>query len=400
MIALTDTTHSLGIILEVSPSVAYNISYVDTTATVHTPGSVQGVISTGVVIQTLLAAPSAGVSRGIKLITLWNQSGFATQCTIWKIVSGVNYALFRCTLYNTDTLVFTPEQGFRIFDATGKPRIGWENPTPAWSQIINLRKVGTAPDAIGYEYCFGKDNGFPGPWTPGTPGVGGRDCLGTSISTDVGCIPLPDMTGIGITRRRFMERWDIVSNVANQYYLFDILKVYTGWVITQTTTQFTGSGALIPARDVNGTQNGDGLLVGLLVTTATTNAAVISNTTIGFADQAGSPVTASMQAAIGFQLPATAVAGTIVWFSMPAGSTGVRYIQNITLNTSYVTGAIAVFIARPLGQASVVANASQTVIWGNPGIPIYNKSTILAGCIASSVTVPYINSSVYFTDRF
>jgi hypothetical protein len=400
MIALTDTTHSLGIILEVSPGIHYNISYVDTTATVHTPGSVQGLISTGVTIQTLLAAPAAGVTRGIKLITIVNIAAANSQCTIYKIVSGTNYLLFRCTLFEYDTLVFTPEQGFRLFDNTGKEKFGWQNTTPAWSQIVTLRKVGTAPDAIGYEYSFGKDFGVPGPWPPGTPGLGGRNCIGTSLSTDPGCLTLPSMTGLGITRRRFLERWDLVSNVANQYYLYDILKIYTGWVVTQTTTQFTGSGALIPSRDANGLQNGDGLLVGLLVTTATTNAGVISNTTIGFADQAGSPVTATMQAAVGFQLPATAVAGTIVWFSMPAGSNGVRYIQNVTLGTSYGAGAVAVFIARQLAQTSVVANVPQTIIWDNPGIPIYNQSCILAGSIAAATTVPYINSSLYFCDRF
>lgn len=397
MIALTDTTHSLTILLELSPSVAYHIAYVDTTATLHTPGSVQGVITTGVSVQTLLAAPSAGVSRGIKLITLVNQAASPTQCTLYKTVSGTNYQLFRCTLYNLDSLVFTPERGFVICDIGGRQKIEFEQPTPEWSQIYSLRKVGTAPDAIGYEYCFGKDNGVPGPWSPGSPGVGGRDCVGISVA-DVGCIPLTSMTGLSF-RSRYLERWDLFSNVANTYYLFDMIRVHTGWVVTQTTTQYTGTGLVIPARDCNGLQVGDGLLVGILVTTATTNAAAISNTTIGFSDNTGTSVVASMQAAVGFQLPATAVAGTIVWLSMPAGSSGVRYIQNVTLGTSYGGGAIAVFIARPLGQVSVAANVPQSVTWGNPGIPIYNGSCILAGSIASATTVPTLTSTVYFSDR-
>ena len=53
--------------------------------------------------------------------------------------------------------------------------------------------MGTPHEAAGQYYCFAKDAGAPGAWSPGTPGVNGRNTNGT-LSADAGCISagIPD----------------------------------------------------------------------------------------------------------------------------------------------------------------------------------------------------------------
>ena len=50
-------------------------------------------------------------------------------------------------------------------------------------------KTGTAADVAGCWYCTAKDAGFPGAWSPGTPGINGRVTNGTTAA-DNGCIPI------------------------------------------------------------------------------------------------------------------------------------------------------------------------------------------------------------------
>ncbi len=63
--------------------------------------------------------------------------------------------------------------------------------------------------------------------------------------------------------------------------LLDYLWINTGLVVTTLTAQAITPVSL-PARDMFETTNGDGVIAGILVTTATTNAAVIANTTISY----------------------------------------------------------------------------------------------------------------------
>jgi hypothetical protein len=135
--------------------------------------------------------------------------------------------------------------------------------------------------------------------------------------------------------------------------LIDLMWINTGLVVTTITAQAITPVAL-PARDATGTTNGDDVQFGVLVTTATTNAAAITNMTISYTNQAG---TAGKVGTIS-SFPATAVAGTLVPFQLATGDTGIRSVQSITLGTTLTAGAISLIGYRIISMAPhLVANA-------------------------------------------
>lgn len=111
--------------------------------------------------------------------------------------------------------------------------------------------------------------------------------------------------------------------------------------ITTTTAQAISSPTW-PARDRNGSTNGDGVLIGIEVSTITGNAGAITNTTLDYTNSAG---TAGRTGTI-TSVPATLEAGTFIFFHLNAGDTGVRSVQGVTLGTSYVSGTIHLVAVR------------------------------------------------------
>ena len=158
-------------------------------------------------------------------------------------------------------------------------------------------------------------------WAWGTPGVNGRNTDGTN-SADFGCIPIANPS----TGGNYLTELQMASSVNHTHLFFDVLWVNTGIVVTTTTAQTINSVAW-PARDLNGTTNGAGVQIGILVTTATTNGSAITNCTMSYTNQDGTAGHTATMASF----PATAVVGSVVWFQLHAGDTGVRSIQSITL---------------------------------------------------------------------
>lgn len=129
-------------------------------------------------------------------------------------------------------------------------------------------------------------------------------------------------------------------------WLVDRLWQNSGIVVTTTTAQTINS-VTWPARDKNGSTNGDGVLVALEVRT-TTGAANVNNSTLEYTNQAGtSGRVGSFNTT--FYVPASAVGGFIP-FSLQGADTGVRSIQSITLNTSLISGAVHLVAYRTLAM--------------------------------------------------
>jgi hypothetical protein len=176
--------------------------------------------------------------------------------------------------------------------------------------------------------------------------------------------------------------------------------VNTGLSVTQTTAQsFTMP--TLPARDFNGTTNGEGCMVGLVTTTANTNGSIINISTISYTNSDGTAGrTGRLFNLVGSQIPATPVIGTTVWFELQAGDNGVRSVQSITLGTSLGGGAISLIIARPIVQISpALANVATNFDYDAPGIRIYNGSTLLLFAKTSATTATSVNGSLVITER-
>lgn len=283
------------------------------------------------------------------------------------------------------------ESGWDVYDTSGKQKQSVDR-TGYAGRAISFLKVGTAAEAAGVGYCTSKDSGFPGAWSPGTPGLAGRTTDGTA-SADAGCIPWQNPASGSI----YLTQCSLSSSVAHWHCLMDVLWVNTDIAVTTTTAQTINSVAF-PARDVNGSTNGEGVMVGILVTTATTNAGAITNTTLSYTNSDG---TAGRTATIA-SFPATAVAGTIVWFRLAAGDKGVRSIQSITLGTSYGGGAISLIAARwitavPVTAANLGANAMP--LNNATEVRLYSGSCLLHWYVSSATTATNVQGVVTFMER-
>jgi hypothetical protein len=262
-------------------------------------------------------------------------------------------------------------------------------------RLIAFQKSTTVADAAGYMYCTAKDAGSPGAWAPGTPGLNGRVTDGT-LAADNGCLPVSNP----ITGANYLTDFAAASTVACTTFLFDCLWVNSGIVITTTTLQAIAS-PVLPARDIDGTTNGRGCAIAILCTAAVGLAAVASNATVSYTNSDGvAGRTATLNATVGSQAPATPVIGTFIIFNLQAGDKGVRSIQGITLGTTWVSGTISLMIIRrlPMVGCIVLSAAAQRKI-DEPGIRLHNGVCLLQAIVATTTVAMTIFGDISVQEK-
>lgn len=383
MILLTAITHSLELVTTTTAGVDVSVDFVDITAVAATPGS-QLTQTTTATTTAVCAAPLVTVTRQVKRVSCRNTGTASNTLTVQRDVGGVNHTMIQAALAAGESLHYQDGQGWAVIDPAGRVKQVANEIQAADGREVAVYKVGTAPEAAGQWYSWAKDTGFPGAWVPGTPGLAGRATDGTLVA-DAGCLPIRTPS----SGNNYLASWQGAATVACHPWLFDVLLVNSGTVVTVTTAQTLNTVAL-PARDRDGATLGAGVWAGLLVTTATTNAAVINNTTISYTNSDG---VAGRTATMSY--PATAVVGTVVWFLLAAGDSGVRSVQTITLGTSYVAGAVSLILARPLlSFPSLVANVGgQNNPPMNPGVRLYAGACVLPIGLMSAATVTTLSGS-------
>lgn len=385
MLLLTSTSDILRLITGAAAStIEVHASYVDLNGTTVTPGRTNTRITTATTT-TVVAAPGASTQRNVKGLYITNNSA-ATSCNVAvEHFDGTNSVeLIQFNLLPGENLGYREDGSWVHRDSAGAEYppagLGAYN-----GRTIPFMKSGTAADTIGYWYCTSKDAGFPGAWAPGTPGVNGRTTDGTQ-SADYGCIPIANPA----TGSNYLTEIQMSASVNHSHRFFDVLWVNSGIVVTTTTAQAITTPTL-PARDVNGATSGEGCMIAMLTTTANTNAAAIANSTISYTNSNGvAGRTATLTAIAGSQITISPVIGTITWFNLQAGDTGVQSIQSITLGTSLVAGAVSFMICRDIATiGSLIPNVTAQKVIGAPGIRLYNGSCILHCYLASAVTATF-----------
>lgn len=246
-------------------------------------------------------------------------------------------------------------------------------------------KVGGTMEAVGVHHSFFYTSGRPGAAAAPTPGL-----AGAALTSYAGQIPFVNP----VSGNSYIARLQASTSQIGCLLLFDRLWHNSGIVVTTITAQTINSVAF-PARDRDGTTNGESVLVGIEVGTATTNTAAITNTTMSYTNQAG---TAGKTATIS-SFPATAVAGTFVPFQLAAGDTGVRSIQSITLGTSYGGGAIFLVAYRILARLEIpVVNTGQSVDALTSGfVRCYDNTVPFLVWLASATTATNVNGHFIVT---
>ena len=375
-------------------TIEVHTSYMDVTGSTITPARTNTRITTASTT-TIVGSPAAATQRNVKAIYVTNNST-GTSCNVAvEHFDGTNAVeLMQFILLPGENMGYREDGSWVHRDANGAeyPPSGLGAYT---GRSIGFMKSGTAPDATGYWYGTWKDAGFPGAWSPGAPGVNGRVTNGT-VAADFGCIPIANPS-IGAN---FLTSIDMASSVNQTHVLFDVLWVNSGLVITTTTAQAIVSPTL-PARDINGTTNGEGCMIGIMCTAAIGLAAVASNATVSYTNSDGTAGrTAGLTAIVGSQVPATPVIGTIIWFNLAAGDKGVRSIQSITLGTSWVSGTISLFISRDVATlGTTLPNVSATKPLPAPGVRLYNDSCLLHCVLASAATATFFSGELTVMEK-
>ncbi len=269
--------------------------------------------------------------------------------------------------------------------------------------VLDLLKVGSAAEAVGRYYGHAKDSGLPGAWVPGSPGVNGwwvdasqaSNAANPAGASQAGSWQLPNPVGAW-----YLTDLGIASSVVGMVDVYDLVWYNTGLSVTTTTAQaISMPGASKPARDLNGTTNGEGWIPAIYVITATTNAGVITNTTLSYTDESGNAgATATVSS-----FPATAVAGTLVHFELAGGDRGVRNIASVTLGTSYGGGAISLVLLRKLASVPCpVANVGgimNKLVADPTGVRLYNGTALWIVRLCSATTAANVAGSLKLVDR-
>lgn len=379
MIILDTTTKSLELETFSNVSTDYYISYVDITTTSAVPAANQGTVATATTT-TLAAAPSASTQRQIKYLTVKNKSTVTAQTVKIKLdVSGTEYDLsVNLTLQPGESLEYSQNTGFAVMSSAGAVKVLTQTKAASEGRNFAFMKVGSASEAAGIWYCHAKDAGFPGAWVwyRGVTGLNGNAVTGTN---GTGLLLYDNATG----GANYLTNFVVSSSTVHAHYLFDILWINTGIVTTSTGVQTINSVSW-PARDLYGATGGYGVWVGVLVHTATTNSAAFSNGTIlytnhyGQADRTGALI----------NFPATAVAGTVVWYTLSGGDKGVQSIQSIRFPTLPSGGPISLIAAVPIaGTSMAIANqGANAPIDPTAGVRLYDGTALVPMYIGTTTT--------------
>lgn len=397
MLNLTSTSHILRMITAAAANIDCHASWVDFNGTAVTPGSQNTVNVVTATTSTIVPAPGAGVTRNVKGLYITNTSTSASTRVTIEHFDGTNPAeLIGFILLPGENMTFNEEGRWRHLDAQGAeyPPAGLGAYT---GYPVSFMKTGTAADTVGYWYSTFKDLGFPGAWAPGTPGVNGRVTDGTSAA-DSGCIPIKNPS-VGAN---YLTEISMASSVNHSHFFYDVLWVNSGLSVTTVSSVQAIASPTLPPRDINGTTDGEGCVIGLYFSAASTLAAVnaLSQVTYTNSDGVAGRI-ATLSAIAGSQAPATPVVGTVLWYNLQAGDTGVRSIQGFNIGaTSWLTGTINLFIARDIAtMGTVLPGIAATKNMPNPGIRLYNGTCMHHAILASATTATFFAGDLTIMEK-
>lgn len=159
-----------------------------------------------------------------------------------------------------------------------------------------------------------------------------------------------------VSGNTYLARLQGGATIAGTLLLCDRLWHNGGFTITSTAAQTVNS-ATFPARDANGTTNGNGVLLGLEMSVAGGAAAPII--TVSYTDEIG---IAGNTATNIFPTAASPTAGAFFPIGLAAGDYGVRSVQSLTLSASWVSGTMNLVAYRVLAALELTAGNTPNAI--------------------------------------
>jgi hypothetical protein len=227
--------------------------------------------------------------------------------------------------------------------------------------------------------------GAPGAAVAPSPGL-----AGAALTSYGGQIPFPaTVSGKNI----YLARFQAQATIAGTLVLCDRLWHNSGLNLTSTTAQTINS-VTWPARDANGATNGDQVLIGLEVTTATGSGT--PTFTMSYTNQAGTAGQTGTGILAGVS---TSAIGAFYPMGLAAGDTGVRSVQSFTLSASWTSGAASLVAYREIARLELTAaNVPAAIDAITAGMPrMYDNSVPFLLFVPSTTTASNISGQVVYS---
>jgi hypothetical protein len=145
----------------------------------------------------------------------------------------------------------------------------------------------------------------------------------------------------------YLARFGIHASQIGTAWLIDRMWANSGLVVTSTAAQPITPAAL-PARDANGTTNGDQVFAAM--EWSATGGAGVPTVTLTYTDQAGNTGNSATLTAV-----ATPPVGTFELFNLAAGDSGVRAPTSFIQSATRTSGTMHLVLFRVLAQIGVTA---------------------------------------------
>jgi hypothetical protein len=227
-------------------------------------------------------------------------------------------------------------------------------------------------------------------------GVAGIPCAGvydttlngvvlSSTSAQVpGQLPFSDP----VSGNSYLARFTCGHQIGNNTYsviLADRLWHNGGFSATSTSAQ-TMTTPTWPARDINGSTDGEGVFIGVEISATMGNASPAIS--ISYTNSAG---TSGRTGALGNTTATNMVAQNFIPFTLQAGDTGVRSVQSITLSSSWVSGTFNLVAYRPICFLEATGQTDIDLDCLTGGLPrLYDGSVpfMLSMCTNTNAIMP------------
>lgn len=226
--------------------------------------------------------------------------------------------------------------------------------------------------------------GVPGAAAAPTPGL-----AGAALTSYAGQVPIPAASG-----NTHLARFSGVSSAqAGMLLLCDRLWHNSGFTITSTGAQTVNSAAW-PARDMNGSTNGVGVILGVEISSATGSGT--PTITVSYTNDAN---TSGKTATNSVATVATSAAGTFYPIGLAAGDTGVRSVQTLTLSATWTSGTMHLVAYRVLATLELPAAGLPNAVDAlTSGMPLcYDTTVPFLLFIPQTTTTTQISGSAVFT---
>jgi hypothetical protein len=192
----------------------------------------------------------------------------------------------------------------------------------------------------------------------------------------------------------YLARLQAAATQPGVLMLCDRLWHNGGYTITSTSAQASTTPTW-PARDAFGATNGDGVLLGLEVSTTTGSGT--PTITVAYTDSTGAAGTATNTT----NTVASSPLGSFYPIGLAAGDTGVRSVQSLTLSATWTSGSNAIHLVayRPLVSLELtgafVPNAVDAITAGFPRI--HNGSVPFLIFMPNTTTSTNVSGQIVWT---